>query len=97
MATVLTPFHDVTTAITRSFDVNVDKGLSGIFQASNTDSGTATVTLKGRVSADHTYVDVKVLSITGAENQKASVVTLFPDMSITTAGSSINVTASILH
>ena len=59
MATLHTPHVATTTAITRTFAPNCAAASSGIFQVSNTDSGTATVTLKGRLSDDHTYAEVK--------------------------------------
>ena len=81
--------------VTISPNLNLSK--SGLFQATNTLSGTGTATLKGRIDSNHQYHTVKTLTCAGANSTDAALVTLFPEMQVTTAetSGSMSITVSI--
>jgi|TARA_R100000479_G_scaffold166551_1_gene106470 hypothetical protein len=87
-----------------TFRPNVINTKSGILQISNVcESGTnstATATLHGRLSSDHAYAVVKILSSgqsgdTSTTVSAASVVSLFPDMKVTVAETAGNMKATV--
>jgi len=102
MASVITTQSGATADSTVEFTPTIGHNKSGIFQATNvsTDSSSAvcTITLSGKLSADHEYHTIKAFALTSANTTtpvtNAAVVTLFPFMKVFADKSSGNVSMS---
>jgi len=104
MASVHTTHTSATAADAtgKTFRPNVISGKSGVFQVTNVSadgsSSVATVVLLGRLTDTHGYHTVKSLAVTSTGSDdtatSAAIVTLFPDMKVTVAETSGNMTAT---